>query len=135
MTLFSGLLLLNLHRLNLEALGGYKSPESSVVITLRSLLRMAVQTIQLGERKIVEYILDFPFWTMHFPYLSTILLVDCEDTGFNDEEKFNGLRYTKDMLIELKNRWRIGGMKASAPNLNDLADKKIQTRMLKKLKS
>jgi len=105
----SGLLLLNLHRLNLEYLAGREHPDTSIVTTLRSLLLMGVQTIQLIDRRIFEYVLEFPFWTMHFPYFAAILLVECENTGLTEEERLNGLRYIRDMFIELETRWRIGG--------------------------
>lgn len=130
LTVPSGLLALNQHKLYLEQSSNVADSGAiaRTKLCLRSTVRVAVQTAEIGTRQVLETVEAFPFWTIQFLYNAAIVIIDLNLSYGSETEQAHGLKVLRECLKGIGKRWRIAG--ASFTRLFDFLDLTIAGRIL-----
>jgi hypothetical protein len=111
LTILSALLALNQHRLYLEQ-SSHVADSDAIARTklgLRSTVRVAVQTAEIGSKQILKAVEAFPFWTIQFLYNAAIIIIDLDLSYGSEIEQAHGLKVLGECLKGIGKRWRIAG--------------------------
>lgn len=112
LTVLSALLALNQHKLSLEQSSHVEDSDgiARTKLGLRSTVRVAVQTTEMGTRQILETVEAFPFWTIQFLYNAAVIIIDLDLSYGSEAEQTHGLKVLRECLNVIAKRWRIAGV-------------------------
>jgi hypothetical protein len=82
----------------------------TVLLAIKSLVSMGVETINLGNPKVFEDLLIFPLWTTHWAFATLEFIKTIVEIFPHCAERTRQITIVEKYFGIIESKWRIGGL-------------------------